>query len=99
MALTTDERRFLREWQIQTESGKWNYVLLYWLAYFLIIFLVGVAIGLFSGIPFIRVWYIIALAALALIAGLILALAGWNRNQRRFKKMIQKALQEGISSN
>lgn len=90
MAISADERRFLRAWEDQRQGGKNVYVATYTLGLTLVIFLCCVALGLFLNLPFIRLYLIIGIAIASVISGFALSIIMWNRQQKKFRRIIDR---------
>lgn len=93
--LSPEEKRFIRSWDEQRKGGRWSYYLLYIpVGAFICSLILSVFLYLFFqitlGAPFL--WFVFA-ASLAL--SLILTLGSWHNNERKFKRIIQREIEEG----
>lgn len=95
MPISTEERRFIRNWEEQRKGGKATFVAIYTFGYFIILFMMGVAFGLFSGLRFISIPLISGLAAVALVGAVVLSFWQWQRHQKKFARIIQREITEG----
>jgi hypothetical protein len=92
MAITAEERRFLRSWEEQRKGGKKVYVAIYTFGLTLVIFLSSIALGLFLNIPFIQLYWL-AFIGIASIGGAFgLSILMWNQHQKKFRKIINREM-------
>ncbi len=98
MPLTDDERRFIRNWEEQRKGGKMVFIPIYTFGFFIIIFMSGVALGLFTGVRFIKISWLSLLGAGALVGGFLLSFVLWNRSQRKFQRIITREINEHQAS-
>ena len=94
MALTPEERRFLKNWEDQKKDGKGSYVGVYTFGLFILFYMGFIAIGLFSGWPFLKAWWLITMAVAALLAAFGIASYLWIAQQKRFSSIIRRELSE-----
>ncbi|MFM7839516.1 MAG: hypothetical protein ACKO6K_08095 [Chitinophagaceae bacterium] len=95
--LSAEERRFLRSWEEQRKGGKWSYYLLYILGG-TVVLTVGVAF-LLSIIPFqlpSTLWIIPVISAGLAV---LLTVFSWKKNERRFKQLLRREIQQGQRNN
>lgn len=92
MAITAAERRFLRSWEEQRKGGKKVYVGTYTFGLTMVIFLSSIALGLFLSLPFIKFFWLTAIAISSVISGFILATLIWKGHQKRFRQIINREL-------
>ena len=95
MAISQEERRFLRSWEEQREDGKRSYVTTYTIGFFVLYFMAGVAAGLFSGLPFIKVGLLLGWAAGAVVLAFITARFIWHRQEKKFTAIIRREMESG----
>lgn len=94
--LTTEEKRFIRYWQEQRESGKIKYYLLYiitgsLMAMLAVNFLYSL---LFSG-TFSFDWTDGLINFGCVVAVTIITVSSWDRNEKKFKRIIKREIKEG----
>jgi hypothetical protein len=92
MAISADERRFLRYWEEQSKGGKWNFVPVYSLGFFIMLFMAGVAVGLFLNLPFVRLGWLVGLGIISVVGAFALALGLWHHQYRKFRQIIQREM-------
>jgi sulfite exporter TauE/SafE len=90
MSISADERRFLRQWEEQRQGGRSRFVLNYTIGFLVSYFMIGVAIGLFGSIPFIRPLWISLLFIVSLVAAFVTAVVVWHRGEHRFSSIINR---------
>ncbi len=90
MAITNDERRFLRYWQEQRRDGKSRFLVTYCIGLFIMLFMAGVAIGLFSGLPFIKVGILLGWVVGAAVLAFFISNWLWRRQEARFQAIIRR---------
>lgn len=95
MALSPEERRFLKSWEEQRKDGKMSFVGVYTFGLFILFYLAFIALGLFSGVPFIKVHWLTLIGIVSLSGALLLSLYLWNWQQKKFRSIIHRELQEG----
>ena len=98
MSISASERRFIRNWEEQRKGGKGSFIAIYTFGYTIIIFMTGVAIGLFTSLRFVTLPLLLGMAVTALVAGIGLAIFMYSRNQKKFRNIIQREIDEGQSS-
>jgi protein-S-isoprenylcysteine O-methyltransferase Ste14 len=94
MAITTEERRFLRSWEEQRKGGKKSYVATYTFGLTFLIFLCCVALGLFLSLPFIRVSWIVIIAISSVVLALLLSVLIWSIQQKKWRRIINRELEQ-----
>jgi protein-S-isoprenylcysteine O-methyltransferase Ste14 len=94
MAITVEERRFLRHWEDQRRGGKKAYVGIYTFGYFIVIFMMGVAAGLFSGLRFVTIPILSGMALFSLVGAVALSLWQWKHYQKKFRVIISREMGE-----
>lgn len=92
MAISTNERRFLRSWEEQREGGKWPFIGVYSFGLTILFFIGSIAVGLFTGIPFIQWHWLLLMIAGSIVLAFVVALFIWWRYQRRFYAIVQREL-------
>jgi protein-S-isoprenylcysteine O-methyltransferase Ste14 len=90
MAISTDERRFLRSWEEQREGGKWTYVGTYTFGFTIMLFLGSIALGLFMSLPFVKPIWLILISIFSVVGGFLLSIGVWQHNERKFRKIIKR---------
>jgi len=95
MAISKEERRFLRSWEEQRQDGKRSFVLTYTIGLFILYFMIGVAIGLFSGLPFIKVWLLLGWGLSSLLLAFISSFLYWRQKEKKFTQIIQREMKAG----
>jgi hypothetical protein len=92
--ITREEKRFIRFWQDQRQGGKWSYYLLYTfgggfiislLAYILILWILHIRVP--------KPYWLLPLFGVA--ASAAISVIVWNRNEKRFKKIIRREVSGG----
>lgn len=94
MPISIEERRFIRHWEEQRQGGRKSYVAIYTFGYFFVIFMIGVALGLFSGLRFVKVPLLTGLAVASLVGAFVVALYQWRRGESKFRKIISRIVEE-----
>jgi ABC-type bacteriocin/lantibiotic exporter with double-glycine peptidase domain len=90
--LTTEERRFLRDWEIQRKDGK--------RAYFLLYIIVGSIVGtigvffIMSMIHFGRPKLLWPVPVISFILTCLYTVISWNRSEKKWKKLIRKVIEQ-----
>jgi hypothetical protein len=92
MAITNDERRFLRSWEEQRTGGKSSYIATYTFGWFIVLFMMGVALGLFSGLRLVNARIILVWSLISAVGAVALSWWMWQRNQRRFRSIIKRVI-------
>jgi threonine/homoserine/homoserine lactone efflux protein len=92
--LTASEKRFIKSWEEQRTGGRVKFYLLYiilgtFIATLVISFLTQV---LGMGLPENLVLIVICSFCIVTIATIL----GWQRNEKRFKRIIQREIREGM---
>jgi fatty acid desaturase len=95
MALSPDERRFIKHWEEQKKGGKASWVGVYTFGFFILLYMGFVALGLFTGLPFIKAVWLLLIAVVSLTGAVGLALYWWRRNQQKFRLIVHREIQEG----
>ncbi len=93
--LSKEEKRFIRYWQEQREGGKAKYFIAYLIAGTIMLSLfifVALLFGLNIG-PSIFLFIVVPIAAL--ILALLLTSVSWVRNERRFRFLLKREIEEG----
>jgi fatty acid desaturase len=98
MALSPDERRFLKSWEEQRKGGKASFVGVYTFGLFILFYLAAIALGLFSGVPFIKVIWLLLIGIFALAGAFFLSLFLWNRQQKKFSTIVKRELAESMAN-
>ncbi|HSC54984.1 MAG TPA: hypothetical protein VLC98_15230 [Phnomibacter sp.] len=98
MAISTAERRFIRNWEDQRKDGKASFIAIYSFGLSIVIFLSGVAVGLFSGLRFVTVPLLSALAVASVIGAVALSFFLFGRNQKKFRRIIQREIKAAQSA-
>lgn len=94
--LTTKEKRFIKSWEEQRVGGKLKYYLLYilagtFIATLVLSFLYSIIISAFFHIGF----GLIAVIVISFLLVTFLTITTWDRNEKRFKSIIKREIQEG----
>ena len=92
MALSPDERRFLKSWEEQRKGGKASFVGIYTFGLFILFYLASIALGLFSGIPFIKLIWLSLIGIIALASAFSLSLFLWSWQQKKFSTIVKREL-------
>ncbi len=92
MALSPDERRFLKSWEEQRKGGKASFVGVYTFGLFILFYLASIALGLFSGVPFIKLIWLSLIGVGALVGAFVLSLVLWSWQQKKFSAIIRREL-------
>jgi uncharacterized membrane protein (DUF485 family) len=95
MALSPDERRFIKNWQEQRKDGKASYVGVYTFGLFILFYMAFLAAGLFGGWPFLKVSWLVNMGIAALVSAFLLSQLLWRMHQKRFSRIIQREMAEG----
>ena len=96
MALSPEERRFLKNWEEQRKGGKAGFVGVYTFGLFILFYMGFIAVGLFSGWPFLKVTWLVVMAIAALLSALGVSLALWRVQQKKFSAIIRRELAQSI---
>lgn len=99
MAISSDERRFLRSWEEQREGGKAGYVATYTFGLTFVIFLSSIAVGLFANLPFIKFYLLIIISVASLVSAFVISVVMWNTKQKRFRDIINRELADSKDNN
>lgn len=94
MAISPDERRFLKDWEEQRKGGKASYVGVYTFGLFIMLYMGFVVLGLFAGLPFIKVKWLLLIGVISLVGAISLAFYLWRNRQRRFSGIIRRELEQ-----
>lgn len=92
MALSPGERRFIKNWEEQRKGGKAGFVGVYTFGLFIMFYMGFLAVGLFSGWPFLRASWLITMAVSALAGAFIASHVLWVRQQKKFSSIIRREL-------
>jgi protein-S-isoprenylcysteine O-methyltransferase Ste14 len=95
MALSPDERRFVKHWEEQRKGGKGSWVGVYTFGFFILLYMGFVAFGLFMGLPFIKPVWLLLIGLVSLTGAISLALYWWRRNQQKFRQIVHREIREG----
>jgi hypothetical protein len=93
--LTAEEKRFIKSWEEQREGGKFKYFALYLFA------------GTFVGsivLSFLSVMFnwglfpgnLVVIIGGSLLLISVLTMASWSKNEKRFKRIIQREIKQGM---
>lgn len=94
--LTTEEKRFIKHWEEQRKGGKYKFYLLYilagtFIAALVLSFLFSIIIS-----PLFRIDFaLVAIIVIAFLLVTFLTIMTWYRNERRFKRIIRREIEEG----
>jgi hypothetical protein len=99
MAISSDERRFLRSWEEQREGGKAGYVATYTFGLTFVIFLSSIAVGLFANLPFIKLYLLVIISVASLVSAFFISVVMWNTKQKRFRDIINRELADSKDNN
>ena len=92
MAISPDERRFLKSWEDQRRDGKKSFVGIYTFGLFILFYMGFVAVGLFSGWPFLKPAWLIFMGIAALVCAFALSIFLWRWQQKKFSSIIRREL-------
>ena len=92
MAISPEERRFLKSWEEQRRGGKKSFVGVYTFGLFILFYMAFVAVGLFSGWPFLKASWLVLMAFAALAGALGLSLFLWSFQQKKFTAIIRREM-------
>lgn len=92
MPISTDERRFLKNWEEQRKDGKGIFVATYTFGFFFMFYLGFVVLGLFSGLPFIKMKWLVSIAILSLALAFFVSMILWKKQQKKFAAIIKREL-------
>lgn len=92
MAITSEERRFLKSWEEQRKGGKAEFVAIYTFGLFILFYMGFIAVGLFSGWPFLKAVLLIAMGIGALLSALGVSLILWLVQQKKFSSIIRREM-------
>jgi hypothetical protein len=93
MAISAEERRFLRSWEEQRQGGKPAFIAQYALGYFIFFFMMAVVLGLFSGLRLVNINLVVYSALISAVASVVFAFVQWKRGQSRFSKIVRREAQ------
>lgn len=96
MAITADERRFLRYWEEQRKGGRGSFLVAYGVGLFILIYMGFVAIGLFAGFPFVKPVWLLLIGITAVTGSLIWSFYLWNSRQKEFRNIIRREVKAAI---
>ena len=82
----------MRYWEEQRSDGKKGFVAVYSIGFFIMFFMIGVLMGLFSGMPIIRIDYILYWSVGSAITAVVVAYLAWNKQETKFKRIIRREL-------
>jgi NhaP-type Na+/H+ and K+/H+ antiporter len=94
MALSPEERRFLKYWEDQRKDGKAGFIGIYTFGLFIMFYMGFLAVGLFSGWPFLKASWLISMAIGALVGAVVAANVLWVRQQKKFSSIIRRELND-----
>ncbi len=92
MALSPEERRFLKGWEEQRKGGKASFVGVYTFGLFILFYMAFLAVGLFSGWRFLKATWLISMGVAAFLAALWLSNFLWRLQQKRFSSIVRREL-------
>lgn len=92
MALTPEERRFLKNWEEQRKGGKTSFVGIYTFGLFIMFYMGFLAFGLFSGWAFLKASWLIIMGISALVGAIVAANWLWIRQQKKFSAIVRREL-------
>jgi hypothetical protein len=92
MALTPEERRFLKNWEEQRKGGKASFVGVYTFGLFIMFYMGFLAVGLFSGWPFLKVNWLVIMGICALAVAFLVANLLWVWQQKKFSSIVRREL-------
>ncbi|OQP55831.1 hypothetical protein A4H97_19725 [Niastella yeongjuensis] len=92
--LTATEKRFIKYWEDQRQGGKIKYYLLYIITGSFVATLVLSFLTLMVGIDLPTNLVLIAIGSFSIVT--IATIISWWYNEKRFKKIIQREVREGI---
>ena len=92
--LTATEKRFIKYWEDQRQGGKIKYYLLYIITGSFVATLVLSFLTLMVGIDLPNNLPLIAIGSFVIVT--IATIASWGYNEKRFKRIIQREIKEGI---
>lgn len=95
--LTAKERRFIKYWEEQRVGGKSSYLALYIIALTFIASLVVLFLFAMLGFDFEGKMWMVPLISMA--AAVFITLFTWKNNEKRFKGIIKREMEEGMSAN
>lgn len=95
MALSPEERRFVKNWEDQRRGGKASFVGTYTFGLFFLLYLTFIALGLFSALPFIKFHWLAVIAVVSLIGAIMLSFFLWNWQQKKFRTIIKREIKAG----
>jgi uncharacterized membrane protein (DUF485 family) len=95
MALSPDERRFIKNWQDQRKDGKASFVGAYTFGLFILFYMSFIAVGLFGGWPFLKVSWLLIMGIAAFFAAFLFSNLLWRMNQKKFSRIIQREMAAG----
>ncbi len=95
MALSPDERRFIKNWEEQRKGGKLSFIGVYTFGLFILLYMGIVAMGLFSGVAFVKVEWLGIAGIIALIGAISISLLLWRTQQKKFTKIVKREIAAG----
>lgn len=93
MALSPEERRFLKAWEEQRKGGKAGFVGTYTFGLSVLFYMAFIAVGLFSGWPFLKAHWLVIMGITAFLGALFLSLFLWRVQQRKFSSIVRRELE------
>jgi hypothetical protein len=92
MALSPEERRFLKGWEEQRKGGKASFVGIYTFGLFILFYMGFIAVGLFSGWAFLKIIWLVSMAIGAFLSALGVSILLWRYQQKKFSAIIRREL-------
>lgn len=92
MALSPEERRFLKNWEEQRKGGKTSFVGVYTFGLFIMFYMGFLAVGLFSGWAFLKASWLIIMGICALAGAFLSANLLWIWQQKKFSSIVRREL-------
>ncbi len=92
MALSPEERRFLKNWEEQRKGGRKSFVAVYTFGLCIMFYMGFLAFGLFSGWAFLKSVWLITMGICALIGAFATAHLLWIRQQKKFSAIVRREL-------
>lgn len=90
MPVSTEEKRFCKNWEEQKQGGKKTFVAIYTFGLTILVFLCAVALGLFTGLPFIKAIWLEIMGVSSLVVAFIFSLLMWSRQEKRYHKIKER---------
>ena len=94
MALSPEERRFLKSWEEQRNGGKASFVGVYTFGLFIMFYMGFLAVGLFAGWAFLKASWLITMCISAFVGAFLASNWLWIKQQKKFSSIVRRELSD-----